>query len=61
MWLWRFADGLTNAEIAAQQYMSLGNVKACVSRILVKLGLTNRVQVATLIQRGRFSDDPPRA
>ncbi|MEL4358005.1 MULTISPECIES: response regulator transcription factor [unclassified Luteococcus] len=42
--------GLTNAEIANQQYMSVGNVKACVSRILTKLGLSNRVQIATLIQ-----------
>lgn len=44
------AQGLTNAEIARQQYMSVGNVKACVSRILTKWGLSNRVQIATLIQ-----------
>lgn len=44
------AQGLSNAEIAEQQYMSVGNVKACVSRILARLGLVNRVQVATLIQ-----------
>ncbi|GAA1389563.1 response regulator transcription factor [Luteococcus peritonei] len=47
------ARGLTNAEIAAQQYMSVGNVKACVSSILAKLGLSNRVQIATLVQPGR--------
>lgn len=47
------AQGLTNAEIASQQYMSVGNVKACVSRILHKLGLSNRVQIATLIQPGQ--------
>ncbi|MEL4504520.1 response regulator transcription factor [Luteococcus sp. H138] len=44
------SQGLTNAEIASQHYMSVGNVKACVSRILTKLGLSNRVQIATLIQ-----------
>lgn len=52
------AQGLSNAAIANQQYMSVGNVKACVSRILTKLGLTNRVQIATLIQRGQPGRSP---
>lgn len=52
------AEGLSNAAIADQHYMSVGNVKACVSRILTKLGLTNRVQIATLIQRGQLGSDP---
>lgn len=52
------ADGLTNAEIATRQYMSVGNVKACVSRILTKLSLSNRVQIATLFQQGRRGDFP---
>lgn len=45
------AVGMKNADIAAHRYMSVGNVKACVSRILVKLGLDNRVQIATLVNR----------
>lgn len=52
------ARGLSNAEIANQQYMSVGNVKACVSRILTKLDLSNRVQIATLIQRGQPGRGP---
>ena len=52
------AQGLSNAEIANQLYMSVGNVKACVSRILTKLGLSNRVQIATLIERGQSSRSP---
>lgn len=52
------ARGLTNAEIANQHYMSVGNVKACVSRILNKLGLSNRVQIATLIQPGQSGAGP---
>jgi DNA-binding NarL/FixJ family response regulator len=40
------AEGKANAEIAAGLYMSVATVKAHVSRILVKLEATNRVQVA---------------
>lgn len=47
------AEGMTNAEIAAHNYMSVGNVKACVSRILTKLHLTNRVQIATLVHQAQ--------
>ncbi|MEJ6013848.1 response regulator transcription factor [Corynebacterium sp. H127] len=47
------ADGLTNADIAAERYMSVGNVKGCVSRILTKLGLSNRVQIATLVHQAQ--------
>ncbi|MFC5720775.1 response regulator [Streptomyces gamaensis] len=42
-------QGRTNAEIAAQLYMSVPTVKAHVSSILAKLGVTNRVQVALLV------------
>ncbi|AEG80597.1 response regulator protein two-component system [Corynebacterium ulcerans 809] len=47
------ADGLTNSEIASQKYMSVGNVKACVSRILFKLGFSNRVQIATMVHQAQ--------
>jgi DNA-binding NarL/FixJ family response regulator len=38
--------GLSNAEIGRELYMSEATVKAHVSRVLVKLDATNRVQVA---------------
>jgi DNA-binding NarL/FixJ family response regulator len=42
-------QGLTNAEIGERLRMSTATVKGHVSRILTKLDLTNRVQVALLI------------
>jgi DNA-binding NarL/FixJ family response regulator len=44
------AEGCSNAEIATRLHMSLATVKAYVSRLLVKLGAENRVQVALEMQ-----------
>ncbi len=46
-------DGATNAEIARQLYVSAATVKATVSRILVKLELDNRVQIAVVVRGAR--------
>jgi DNA-binding NarL/FixJ family response regulator len=43
-------QGLANAEIAAELHMSVATVKAHVSRLLAKLGVDNRVQIALLVQ-----------
>ena len=40
--------GMSNAEIGTALFMSEATVKAHVSRLLVKLGVANRVQVAIL-------------
>ncbi|WP_043666196.1 response regulator [Streptomyces xylophagus] len=42
-------QGRTNAEIAAELYMSVATVKAHVSHILTKLEHTNRVQIALTV------------
>lgn len=44
-----FGRGRTNAEIAAELYMSMATVKAHVSHILTKLEHTNRVQIALTV------------
>ncbi len=41
--------GRSNAEIAGELFMSVATVKAYVSRLLAKLDLNNRVQVALLV------------
>ncbi|MFB9659275.1 response regulator [Glycomyces mayteni] len=47
------AEGLPNAEIAARAHMSEATVKTYVSRVLAKLGCTNRVQAALLARDAR--------
>lgn len=41
--------GLSNADIASELFMSVATVKAHVTRVLEKLGATNRVQVAICV------------
>ena len=41
--------GLSNAQIAAELYLSVPTVKAHVSRLFDKLGVTNRVQIALCV------------
>ncbi len=41
--------GLTNAEIASELFMSVATVKSYVSRLLTKLDVGNRVQIALLV------------
>jgi DNA-binding NarL/FixJ family response regulator len=43
-------QGRSNAEIAAELHMSVATVKAHVSRLLSKLDVDNRVQIALLVQ-----------
>ncbi len=43
-------QGCSNADIASKLHMSVATVKAHVSRLLVKLEVENRVQVALLVQ-----------
>ncbi|MEV7277273.1 response regulator transcription factor [Streptomyces sp. NPDC093111] len=49
-------QGRSNAEIGAALYMSVPTVKTHVSRILAKLGLNNRVQIALLVHDAGLVD-----
>lgn len=44
--------GLSNADISAELHLSVATVKAHVSRLLEKLGVDNRVQIALLVRDG---------
>jgi DNA-binding NarL/FixJ family response regulator len=46
-------QGMVNAEIATELHMSVATVKAHVSRLLSKLGVENRVQIALLVQEAQ--------
>jgi len=50
--------GLANAEIATALFMSVATVKTHVSRILAKLDLNNRVQIALLVYDAGLLEEP---
>jgi DNA-binding NarL/FixJ family response regulator len=52
-------QGSANAEIAGELYMSVATVKAHVSRLLAKLGVDNRVQIALLVHDATGGASPP--
>jgi len=49
--------GIANAEIAAELHMSVATVKAHVSRLLDKLEVDNRVQIALLVTRAQAGSE----
>ncbi|GAB2673218.1 response regulator [Kribbella swartbergensis] len=50
-------EGKSNAEISSTLYLSVPTVKTHVSRILTKLDLNNRVQIALLVHDAGLLDD----
>lgn len=49
------ARGQTNAEIAAALFMGVPTVKGHITQVMVKLGVTNRTQVALLVHEASAS------
>jgi DNA-binding NarL/FixJ family response regulator len=54
----RVVEGKTNAQIAAELYLSLGTIKQEVLRLYRKLGQPNRVRLAVTAVREGWLDDP---
>jgi DNA-binding NarL/FixJ family response regulator len=54
-------QGCSNAQIASQLHVSVATVKAHVSRLLAKLDLDNRVQIALLAHEAVATPPPPAA
>ncbi len=48
------ATGATNAEIAAELFLSIATVKTHVARVLAKLGLRDRVQAVVFAYESRL-------
>jgi DNA-binding NarL/FixJ family response regulator len=53
--------GMSNAEIAAELYLSVPTVKAHVSRLFEKLGATNRVQIAICVHDSGMNGSGPQS
>ena len=51
------AEGLTNRELAARQFTTVGTVEAHLTRIYRKLGVRSRTQLARAVSEGALEDD----
>ena len=50
------ARGLSNAEIGERLYLAAGTVKSHLANIQTKLDMSNRVQIAVLVERAGLLD-----